>query len=186
MALTGTVHPPAGATALMAVLEDDVSRLGWYLILPVMLGCGLMLVFALLVNNIQRRFPFYWWTPEETGGFWRSERRRGEGMGGVKGKEGGGGPGGANASSVAVVSESSGSEDDDGSKTTKVGEEDVDVEELRRSRDERSSCGETGSGANVKGGHARVVVCRGEVHLPHGMNLRPEEIRILEMLSQRL
>jgi len=73
MGLTGTVHPPAGATALMAVLDNDVANLGWFLLAPIMLGCGLMLATALLVNNIQRRFPSYWWSPEETGGLWKKQ-----------------------------------------------------------------------------------------------------------------
>lgn len=73
MALTGTIHPPAGATALMAVADEDVSKLGWFLIPVVMLGCGVMMTMALLVNNIQRRFPFYWWTPEATGEYWQKE-----------------------------------------------------------------------------------------------------------------
>lgn len=62
MALTKTVHPPAGATALLAVTNDDSLKLGWYLIPVMLLGCALMLGTALLVNNIQRRFPTYWWT----------------------------------------------------------------------------------------------------------------------------
>ncbi|KAK3374737.1 HPP family-domain-containing protein [Podospora didyma] len=75
MGLTGTVHPPAGATALMAVMNDDVMQLGWFLIPAVELGVGLMLTMALMINNIQRRFPFYWWSPEETGGFWHRRRQ---------------------------------------------------------------------------------------------------------------
>ncbi|KAK4206896.1 HPP family-domain-containing protein [Rhypophila decipiens] len=78
MALTGTVHPPAGATALMAVADDQVAKLGWFLIPVVMLGCGVMLLMALLVNNIQRRFPVYWWTPETTGEYWCREVTPGE------------------------------------------------------------------------------------------------------------
>ncbi|KAL1962600.1 hypothetical protein VTN77DRAFT_9393 [Rasamsonia byssochlamydoides] len=65
MALTKTVHPPAGATALLAVTNDDALQLGWYLIPVMLLGCALMLGTALLVNNIQRKFPIYWWTPED-------------------------------------------------------------------------------------------------------------------------
>lgn len=65
MALTKTVHPPAGATALLAVVDDGVVRLGWILVPIVMLGCVLMLVVALVINNIQRRFPQYWWSPED-------------------------------------------------------------------------------------------------------------------------
>jgi CBS-domain-containing membrane protein len=61
MAITNTTHPPAGATALLAVTE--AYDLGWYLVPVVLLGCVLILSVALLINNIQRRFPVYWWTP---------------------------------------------------------------------------------------------------------------------------
>ncbi|KAI0387158.1 HPP family-domain-containing protein [Hypomontagnella monticulosa] len=67
MALTGTVHPPAGATALLAVVDKGVARLGWFLLPVVFLGCVLMQAVALLLNNIQRRFPVYWWTPGKVG-----------------------------------------------------------------------------------------------------------------------
>jgi hypothetical protein len=63
MAITKTVHPPAGATALLAVADDTVIHLGWFLVPVMMLGCGLMLAVALLINNIERTFPIYWWTP---------------------------------------------------------------------------------------------------------------------------
>jgi hypothetical protein len=61
MVLTNTVHPPAGATALLAVTEG--YNIGWFLILIMLLGSVLMQAVALLINNIQRRFPVYWWTP---------------------------------------------------------------------------------------------------------------------------
>ncbi|KAI1105078.1 HPP family protein [Jackrogersella minutella] len=67
MALTGTIHPPAGATALLAVVDGEVAHLGWFLLPVVLLGCILMQCMALLLNNIQRRFPMYWWTPAEVG-----------------------------------------------------------------------------------------------------------------------
>ncbi|KAI0842658.1 HPP family-domain-containing protein [Hypoxylon sp. FL0890] len=67
MALTGTVHPPAGATALLAVVDEGVVHLGWFLLPIIVLGCILMQCVALLLNNIQRRFPIYWWTPAEVG-----------------------------------------------------------------------------------------------------------------------
>lgn len=65
MALTKCVHPPAGATALLAVVDRTAAGLGWDLIYVVLLGCAVMLGTALLVNNIQSRFPSYWWTPED-------------------------------------------------------------------------------------------------------------------------
>lgn len=65
MALTKTVHPPAGATALLAVVDANLVAIGWFLVPVMMLGCALMLAVALLVNNVERRFPMYWWTPED-------------------------------------------------------------------------------------------------------------------------
>ncbi|KAJ2900728.1 hpp family protein [Zalerion maritima] len=65
MALTNTVHPPAGATALLAVTDEHAVELGWLLVPLMMLGCAIMLSVALLVDNVQRRFPLYWWTDVE-------------------------------------------------------------------------------------------------------------------------
>ncbi|QKX61020.1 uncharacterized protein TRUGW13939_08166 [Talaromyces rugulosus] len=65
MALTKTVHPPAGATALLAVVSDDSLVLGWWLVPLILLGAVLMTVVAMVINNIQRTFPQYWWTPED-------------------------------------------------------------------------------------------------------------------------
>ncbi|KAL8816394.1 MAG: hypothetical protein Q9223_004581 [Gallowayella weberi] len=63
MQVTQTTHPPAGATALLAAIDEDVRGLGWYLLPVVLLSSMLVLVTALLVNNIQRRFPVYWIEP---------------------------------------------------------------------------------------------------------------------------
>lgn len=67
MALTGTVHPPAGATSLLAVTSASTSDLGWFLFPIMVLGIVLMQVAAVLINNIQRRFPLYWWTSHPLG-----------------------------------------------------------------------------------------------------------------------
>ncbi|KAJ5241418.1 uncharacterized protein N7469_003009 [Penicillium citrinum] len=64
MVLTRTVHPPAGATALLAVTNAQTVGLGWFLFPIMILGITLMLSAALLVNNIQRRYPLYWWTSQ--------------------------------------------------------------------------------------------------------------------------
>ena len=64
MHLTRTLHPPGGATALIAVIGgDSVHQLGYlYVLLPAALGAGVMLVIALLVNNIPktRKYPEFW------------------------------------------------------------------------------------------------------------------------------
>jgi CBS-domain-containing membrane protein len=64
MHLTRTLHPPGGATALIAVIGgESVHRLGYfYVVMPVALGAGVMLIVALFVNNIPktRKYPEFW------------------------------------------------------------------------------------------------------------------------------
>lgn len=64
MHLTKTLHPPGGATALIAVIGgDSVHQLGYlYAIVPAGLGALVMLAVALLVNNMapSRRYPEFW------------------------------------------------------------------------------------------------------------------------------
>lgn len=64
MHLTKTLHPPGGATALIAVIGgDSVHNLGyWYVLMPTALGALIMLIIALIVNNISgnRRYPEFW------------------------------------------------------------------------------------------------------------------------------
>lgn len=64
MHLTKTLHPPGGATALIAVIGGDaVHRLGFlYVVMPAALGAAVMLAIALVVNNIpkNRRYPEFW------------------------------------------------------------------------------------------------------------------------------
>ncbi|KAF4446734.1 hypothetical protein F53441_9668 [Fusarium austroafricanum] len=68
MALTKTIHPPAGATALLAIVDNRLLDLGWFFIPVVLFNCTIMFAVALLVNNIQRAYPVYWWTPEDLRG----------------------------------------------------------------------------------------------------------------------
>ena len=64
MHATKTLHPPGGATALIAVIgSDKIHDLGYfYAIVPVGLGALVMLVIAVMVNNIpkSRRYPEFW------------------------------------------------------------------------------------------------------------------------------
>jgi CBS-domain-containing membrane protein len=73
MGLTKTVHPPAGAAALLASIDPSTRALGWFLIPVVMLSCTLMIAVALLINNIQRQFPIYWWTAESLQPRWQDD-----------------------------------------------------------------------------------------------------------------
>ena len=64
MHATKTLHPPGGATALIAVIgSTKIHHLGyWYALMPTGLGAAIMLVVALVVNNIppSRRYPEFW------------------------------------------------------------------------------------------------------------------------------
>ena len=64
MHVTKTLHPPGGATALIAVIgSSEIHALGYlYVLMPVAAGAAIMLVVALLVNNIpgNRRYPETW------------------------------------------------------------------------------------------------------------------------------
>lgn len=65
MHLTRSLHPPGGATALIATLGSaEIERLGyWYVLMPATLGPLILLVVALVVNNLPRtrRYPEVWW-----------------------------------------------------------------------------------------------------------------------------
>ncbi len=64
MQATKTLHPPGGATALIAVLgSDSIHRLGYlYALIPALSGAVVMLVVALVVNNLAhtRSYPKHW------------------------------------------------------------------------------------------------------------------------------
>ena len=65
MHMTKTLHPPGGATALIAVIgSSKIHALNYiYVIIPVGVGATIMLVVALLINNIpkNRKYPEAWY-----------------------------------------------------------------------------------------------------------------------------
>jgi CBS domain-containing membrane protein len=71
MQVTKTLHPPGGATALIAVIgSPQLKALGyWYLLTPVLVGALILLVVAVIFNNITttRHYPAnkHWYR------FWR-------------------------------------------------------------------------------------------------------------------
>lgn len=61
MQMTKTLHPPGGATALIAVIgTEKVKALGYFYVLsPVLTGCLILLLVALVCNNAtpHRKYP---------------------------------------------------------------------------------------------------------------------------------
>ncbi|GAB0137283.1 hypothetical protein EsDP_00005555 [Epichloe bromicola] len=173
MALTKTVHPPAGATALLAVVDATLVKMGWFLFPVVLLGCALMLGAALLINNIERRFPMYWWTPEDLRSNRRHVLRRRK----------------SDELKKKALDEEKGvgsPESDAGaaSQSTERGHEDqfreTDEDEARASRFHFTR-------THQHLGHlGEIVIRRGEVVVPQHMFLTQEEEQLLEMMSHRL
>lgn len=63
MQLTRTLHPPGGATALIAVIgPPEVHQVGWLYPLPVVIGALILLAVALLFNNLPggKTYPEHW------------------------------------------------------------------------------------------------------------------------------
>ena len=66
MHFTRTLHPPGGATALIAVIGGAEVHAGgyWFVLTPIASGAAIMLAVALLVNNLsanpKRHYPKYW------------------------------------------------------------------------------------------------------------------------------
>ena len=64
MILTDTVHPPGGATALLAATSPPVVKLGWHYLPVVLLSSVIMVVWAMVWMNLGRaRYPQYWFWP---------------------------------------------------------------------------------------------------------------------------
>ncbi len=65
MHATKTLHPPGGATSLIAVIgSQKIHNLGYlYALIPAGAGAVILLIVALLVNNLPRirRYPEFWW-----------------------------------------------------------------------------------------------------------------------------
>ncbi|CAN9399985.1 unnamed protein product [Alternaria alternata] len=60
MHLTKTTHPPAGATALMPCVDQHIWALRWYFLPVLLLSSTVVLVTAVMGNNIQRQYPKFW------------------------------------------------------------------------------------------------------------------------------
>lgn len=69
MQITKTMHPPGGATALIANIgSDKIKDLGFqYVISPVGTGVVILLIVALIINNIPKHRDY----PYQKKGFWK-------------------------------------------------------------------------------------------------------------------
>ena len=65
MHVTATLHPPGGATALIAVIGNtELKSFGFSFVLyPVGVSMAILVIVSVLYNNLcaRRRYPIYWW-----------------------------------------------------------------------------------------------------------------------------
>jgi hypothetical protein len=170
MGMTKTVHPPAGATALLAATLPEITELGWWYLALVLLGCMLMLVSALIINNVARRYPVYWWTAADLGAL--KEKRAKE----------------KNAEDVEKASEAVKEDEEEKKKAQKLEEDKI--------RNFSQSEGDAGSSTASKSDNVQDRVLRAREHqiliesqrivVPDWMKIDDWELSILETLQQRL
>lgn len=90
MVLTGTTYPPAGATALLAVVDPPTRALGWYVLALGVLGSVVCVGEGCVVVNAGRRYPTWWWSERMMGTRDEGRLQRGShGGGGVQERGGG-------------------------------------------------------------------------------------------------
>jgi CBS-domain-containing membrane protein len=176
MSMTKTVHPPAGATALLAATDSAFTDLGWWLLPLVLLGSMLMLTSALIINNIMRQFPMYWWTPVDLAALHKKKKaaRDLEKEGDLTAKDLQAKEGDEQA--VKVVSGSDTPTDTD---SEAVDDKDSvpGLVEARRERLRRRSIGALQS---------EIIIARDEIVVPHWFHANDWELNVLQILQQRL
>lgn len=67
MSVLNCVHPPAGASALLPSIDDATREIGWWFLPLQLVSSILMLSTALITGNIIRKYPVFWWSPNDMG-----------------------------------------------------------------------------------------------------------------------
>lgn len=61
MQLTNSLHPPAGAVALLSVAGGThIAEIRWKLVASIMLTACVMLFWTIVLVNIRKKYPKYW------------------------------------------------------------------------------------------------------------------------------
>lgn len=78
MSICNCVHPPAGALAMLPLIDQHVRNMSWWY-LPVQLVLLVLIIpVACIFGNVFRRYPVYWWTPADCGSFWKKPEKEAE------------------------------------------------------------------------------------------------------------
>lgn len=63
MLIMNCVHPPAGASALLPFIDEQIREMSWWLLPTHLISSILIIAVACLTGNVIRKYPTYWWTP---------------------------------------------------------------------------------------------------------------------------
>lgn len=172
MSMTGTVHPPAGATALLAATDSIITDLGWWLLALILLGSMLMLTSALITNNIMRQFPMYWWTPANLAALHGKKNATTDVEKAGKDQQ-------TKEGDQQVLKIVAGS--DSATETDNEAVEDEngapDLAALKQERPHRRSIGTLQS---------EIIIARDEITVPHWFQPNEWELSVLQIIQQRL
>ncbi|ODV65950.1 hypothetical protein HYPBUDRAFT_153527 [Hyphopichia burtonii NRRL Y-1933] len=67
MSILNCVHPPAGASALLPSIDEEIRKMSWWYLPLQIISSLLIIVVACLTGNVIRSYPTYWWTPNDVG-----------------------------------------------------------------------------------------------------------------------
>lgn len=61
MSIFNCVHPPAGASALLPLVDDQIREMSWWYLPVQVISSSLIITVGLITNNVLRRYPTHWW-----------------------------------------------------------------------------------------------------------------------------
>lgn len=173
MSLTKTVHPPAGATALLAATDVAITELGWWLVALILLGAMLMLTSALIINNINRQFPMYWWTPVDLATLHAQKQATDLEKDGTIG------------GTTGQVDDMKEQASNPGSDTATEAEDDAvddgnDLSDMAASKQQRLRRRSTAAALS------EIIIAGGEIVVPHWFQVNEWEMSVLQIIQERL
>lgn len=67
MSICNCVHPPAGASALLPSISEQIRQMSWWYLPVHLVSSVLIICVALITGNILQTYPVYWWTSAPVG-----------------------------------------------------------------------------------------------------------------------
>lgn len=65
MSIFNCVHPPAGASALLPLIDEQIREMSWWYLPVQIISSALIITVGLITNNVLRRYPMHWWVPNK-------------------------------------------------------------------------------------------------------------------------